>query len=70
MNRKIGILRLDHRTLRDQRITTHVALTARALGCTSFTYTGEKDVNMVQSIEAVALRWGGALKIHHIDSAR
>ena len=29
---RIVILRLGHRIQRDQRITTHVALTARALG--------------------------------------
>ncbi|RMG35566.1 MAG: tRNA (cytidine(56)-2'-O)-methyltransferase [Methanobacteriota archaeon] len=68
-NRKIGILRLDHRVFRDQRITTHVGLTARAFGCTSFAYTGEKDENLEESLTKVAKRWGGELVVSFEQSA-
>ncbi len=67
--RKIGILRLDHRVFRDQRITTHVGLTARAFGCTSFAYTGERDENLEESLTRVARRWGGELEVSYEESA-
>ena len=66
----ITLFRLDHRQVRDQRITSHVALTARALGATTFLYTGEKDDNMEQSVSDVASRWGGNYSISHVQSIR
>lgn len=63
--RKITILRLDHRTVRDQRITSHVALTSRALGANSFVYSGEKDQNMEDSIIDVSERWGGDFSVSY-----
>ncbi|MEM2376537.1 MAG: tRNA (cytidine(56)-2'-O)-methyltransferase, partial [Sulfolobales archaeon] len=33
---KVFVLRLGHRPLRDKRVTTHVALTARAFGANGF----------------------------------
>lgn len=66
----ITLFRLDHRTIRDQRITSHVALTARALGATAFLYTGEQDENMEQSVTDVASRWGGSYTVDHVESIR
>lgn len=63
----IDILRLDHRTIRDQRITSHVALTSRAFGASSFYYTGEQDSNMEQSIHDVSKRWGGDFSVKYLD---
>lgn len=68
-DRKFGVLRLDHRVFRDQRITTHVGLTARAFGCSSFAYTGEKDDNLEESLTKVAKRWGGELEVSYEESA-
>ncbi len=68
-SRKIGILRLDHRVFRDQRISTHVGLTGRAFGCTSYAYTGEKDENLEQSLKRVSKRWGGELDVTYEQSA-
>ena len=62
------ILRLDHRTFRDQRITTHVALTSRTLGAIKFSYSGDKDSGMEQSILDVAERWGGKFEVSHETS--
>ena len=39
----ITILRLGHRVVRDQRITTHVALTSRAFGADKIVISVEKD---------------------------
>lgn len=70
MVRKIGILRLSHRHFRDQRMTTHVALSSRAFGCTSFAYTGEKDENLEKSLRDIADRWGGEFKVEYVEGYR
>lgn len=67
---RITLLRLDHRIVRDQRITSHVALTARALGATRFIYTGERDKNMEESLDDVASRWGGQFTISYSERTK
>jgi tRNA (cytidine56-2'-O)-methyltransferase len=52
------ILRIGHRPERDQRVTTHVGLAARALGAEGM-YLAEADNGVVQSITDVVTRWGG-----------
>jgi tRNA (cytidine56-2'-O)-methyltransferase len=64
----VEILRLDHRTFRDQRITSHVGLTARALGANGFSYGGEQDPNLEESLADVAKRWGGTFQIKHVEN--
>ncbi|MCX8179131.1 MAG: tRNA (cytidine(56)-2'-O)-methyltransferase [Candidatus Aenigmarchaeota archaeon] len=59
----LTLLRLGHRIFRDQRITTHCALTARAFGCDKMIYSGEKDTEMEKSVEDVVKRWGGNFEI-------
>jgi len=54
----VVILRIGHRPERDQRVTTHVGLTARALGAQGM-YLAASDKGVVQSIHDVADRWGG-----------
>jgi tRNA (cytidine56-2'-O)-methyltransferase len=55
---EVVILRLGHRPERDQRVTTHVGLTARALGAEGM-YLASADKGVVQSITDVVARWGG-----------
>jgi tRNA (cytidine56-2'-O)-methyltransferase len=55
---EVAILRLGHRPQRDQRVTTHVGLTARALGAKGM-YLASNDTGIVQSIRDVGERWGG-----------
>ncbi len=59
----ITVLRLGHRRFRDMRITTHVALTARAFGANKVILSGEKDDKILESVADVAKRWGGGLEI-------
>ena len=54
----VVILRIGHRPERDQRVTTHVGLTARALGAQGM-YLATSDKGVVQSIRDVVDRWGG-----------
>ena len=56
--KQILILRLGHRPERDKRITTHVGLTARALGAEGM-LLASNDIGIVTSIEDVSERWGG-----------
>lgn len=53
------MLRWGHR-YRDQRLTTHVALTARALGASGFILSDIEDEKIRQAVEKVTNQWGGA----------
>jgi tRNA (cytidine56-2'-O)-methyltransferase len=54
----IEVLRLGHRPQRDKRITTHVCLTARALGAKRVRIA-EDDASVANSVRDVAERFGG-----------
>lgn len=56
---RIEVLRVGHRPQRDKRITTHVALTARALGAGAISIA-EEDQDVVRTVQGVASRFGGA----------
>ena len=56
--KEVAILRIGHRPERDQRVTTHVGLTARALGARGM-YLAASDKGVVESIGDVVGRWGG-----------
>lgn len=55
---KLVVLRWGHR-LRDERLTTHVILTARALGASSAILADVEDKTMAETIRKVVKRWGG-----------
>lgn len=55
----ITVLRLGHRTERDKRVSTHVGLTARALGAKRIVYSGQDDPGLVTRVNAVNHEWGG-----------
>lgn len=64
---RIVILRLGHRIQRDQRITTHVALTARALGAEGMLLDSD-DSGIEKSLEEAGERWGGSFYVRRITS--
>lgn len=66
----ISVLRLNHRRERDKRITTHVALSARALGADEFILTGERDKKALGTIRDVVDRFGGSFTAHYRESWR
>jgi len=55
---EVCVLRLGHRPERDQRVTTHVGLAARALGARGM-YLAGRDAGIVAGIRDVVERWGG-----------
>lgn len=58
MNQVI-VLRWGHRPQRDARLTTHVALAARALGATGIILSDVRDAKIMESVEKVTRQWGG-----------
>ncbi|MEM2105674.1 MAG: tRNA (cytidine(56)-2'-O)-methyltransferase [Candidatus Bathyarchaeia archaeon] len=56
---KIFVLRWGHRPKRDARLTTHVALTARALGADGFILSDIEDQKIAETIKKVVKNWGG-----------
>ena len=58
----ITVLRLGHRPVRDKRVTTHVALTARAFGA-DVVLVSTKDPGLERSIRDVVRRFGGSFRI-------
>lgn len=55
---EIIVLRWGHRP-RDERLTTHVALTARALGASGMILTDAEDERIKESVDRVVGNWGG-----------
>jgi len=53
------VLRWGHRPQRDVRLTTHVALTARALCASGFILSDVKDPNIEETVRKITDHWGG-----------
>jgi tRNA (cytidine56-2'-O)-methyltransferase len=56
---EIVVLRWGHRPSRDARLTTHVALAARALGATGMILSDMEDPSIERTVEKVTQNWGG-----------
>jgi tRNA (cytidine56-2'-O)-methyltransferase len=56
---KVTVLRWGHRPQRDARLTTHVALAARALGADGITLSDIEDKKIKETIEEITASWGG-----------
>jgi len=56
---KIVVLRWGHRPQRDVRLTTHVALTARALCASGFILADTQDSHIEETVQRISGRWGG-----------
>lgn len=64
---QISILRLGHRLPRDERISTHVCLVARAFGADEVIYTGQHDGSLESSVLRLVGQWGGTFSIKHAE---
>jgi len=56
---EVVVLRWGHRPQRDVRLTTHVALTARALCASGFILSDVEDRNIEKTVNRISDRWGG-----------
>ena len=61
----IEVLRIGQRIVRDDRVTTHVALVARAFGATKI-YMNEVNPEIRDTINKINETWGGKFKIEII----
>ena len=59
---KTTVLRWGHRP-RDFRVTTHVVLTARALGASSAIISDVEDVSIENTIDKIRSSWGGQFRV-------
>jgi tRNA (cytidine56-2'-O)-methyltransferase len=59
---KIVVLRWGHRP-RDMRVTSHVALTARAFGASGLVLTDAEDRTVATTTRRVVERWGGSFNL-------
>ncbi|MHB8360454.1 MAG: tRNA (cytidine(56)-2'-O)-methyltransferase, partial [Thermoplasmataceae archaeon] len=58
-NRTVEIIRIGHRPERDKRITTHVALTARAFGASGI-YIDRHDESVEENIAKINRNFGSS----------
>ena len=63
----LEILRIGQRLVRDDRVTTHVALVARAFGASKI-YMNEVNPEIKDTLEKINKTWGGTFKIDFIDN--
>ena len=61
----IWILRYGHRRMRDARASTHVALTARALGASGIIFEGDEDEALMERLRKITKEWGGKFEVRH-----
>lgn len=59
---EIRIVRIGHRPDRDKRVTTHVALSSRALGASGI-YVDTHDSKLEENIRSMTDRFGGNFEI-------
>jgi len=64
---RIVVLRLGHRIIRDQRLTTHVLLTARAYGADEGLVAGDRDDELLNGVRRVVENWGGEFKVNYVE---
>ena len=62
----IEIIRIGQRLIRDDRVTTHVALVSRAFGAEKI-YMTEVNPEIKDTIEKINKTWGGSFTIEFID---
>ncbi|MDJ0274606.1 MAG: tRNA (cytidine(56)-2'-O)-methyltransferase [Nitrososphaerota archaeon] len=66
----ITVLRLSHRIGRDERVTTHVGLTARAFGAKGIAIAGDYDPGVLESLRRVTEVWGGPFEVQYVGDWR
>ena len=66
---EVTVLRLGHRLVRDERISTHIGLVARAFGARKLVLTGADD-HTVDSLQKISRRWGGGFEVSYLRNWR
>jgi len=63
---EIEILRIGQRVVRDDRVTTHVALVSRAFGAKKI-YMSEINPDIKDTLEKINDMWGGEFRVEFIE---
>jgi tRNA (cytidine56-2'-O)-methyltransferase len=63
---RIEVLRIGQRVIRDDRVTTHVALVARAFGASKI-YMNEVDPEIENTIKRMNETWGGDFEVEFFE---
>ena len=63
---EIEVLRIGQRVVRDDRVTTHVALVARAFGASKI-FMNEVDPEISDTIQKINSTWGGDFEIEFFE---
>jgi tRNA (cytidine56-2'-O)-methyltransferase len=66
---RVSVLRIGHRFVRDYRVTTHVALVARAFGAERMLVVNAED-DIKKTIKEVNERWGSYFEVREISNWR
>ena len=61
------VVRIGQRLVRDDRVTTHVALVARAFGASRI-FMNEVNPEIKETLDKISKTWGGNFSIEFIDS--
>ena len=64
---EIEVLRIGQRLVRDDRVTTHVALVSRAFGASKI-YMNEVNPEIKDTLEKINNTWGGNFDIEFIEN--
>ncbi len=64
---EIEVLRIGQRLVRDDRVTTHVAMVARAFGASKI-YMNEVNPEIKDTLDKINKNWGGDFNIEFIES--
>ena len=62
----VEVLRIGQRVVRDDRVTTHVALVARAFGASKI-YMNEVDPEIENTIKRMNKTWGGDFEVEFFE---
>lgn len=65
----IEVLRIGQRVVRDDRVTTHVALVSRAFGASKI-FMNEINPEIKDTVSKVNRSWGGSFEIEYIEDWR
>ena len=67
--RTIEVLRIGQRLVRDDRVTTHVALVSRAFGASKI-FMNEVNPDIKETLDRVNKSWGGDFQIEFVEDWR
>jgi len=64
---KIEVLRIGQRLVRDDRVTTHVALVSRAFGASKI-YMTEVNPDIKDTLQKINETWGGDFEVEFVEN--